>query len=182
MIIGFGYTARSGKDTAGDHLARKYLFTKTSFAGPLKLACQTIFGFNHYQVTSAKEDIDQYWGITPRAALQRVGTDLLRNQFREDIWVKSVERYIKTNKAMNWVITDVRFPNEADAIKRWGGYVYRIDRPGAGVGAHESETAMADYPRWDGVIVNDSTLPEFYRRVEEVCALGTANREVRDAS
>ena len=66
----------------------------------------------------------------------------------------------------DWVITDVRFPDEAQAIKDWGGVLWRVDRPGlVGGDGHASETAMDDYRGWDEVIVNDGTIAELRAKV-----------------
>ena len=61
------------------------------------------------------------WGdeLTPRIILQKLGTDLIRNQLHEDAWVNAtMSKY--TSKS-SWVVTDVRFPNEVEAIKSKGG-------------------------------------------------------------
>jgi hypothetical protein len=58
-------------------------------------------------------------------------------------------------------ITDVRFPNEAVAIKRAGGTLVKINRPDVAVLEHPSEHALDDWDQWDLVIDNDGTLEEF---------------------
>ncbi len=61
-------------------------------------------------------------------------------------------------KMPNWVITDVRFPNEAQAIKEKGGYVIRIDRPGVKpINDHPSETSL-DTWKFDYKIDNVSDI------------------------
>lgn len=56
----------------------------------------------------------------------------------------------------NWIITDVRFPNEVKAIKDKGGIIIRVNRYGMPEGdAHESETALDKYTEWDGIILNE---------------------------
>ena len=58
------------------------------------------------------------------------------------------------------VIPDVRFPNEADAIKELGGIIWRINRHGLnGINEHRSEHAMDSY-MVDHVIYNDGSLDE----------------------
>jgi hypothetical protein len=65
---------------------------------------------------------------------------------------KSVAKY------PNWVITDVRFPNEAEAIKKRGGKVISVVRPGhMDTGNHPSETALDGY-NFDYVMYNDGSL------------------------
>ena len=58
----------------------------------------------------------------------------------------------------NWIITDTRFPNEAQAIKNAGGIIIRVDRPGfSAINAHPSETALDDW-EFDYLIGNESDL------------------------
>ena len=66
-----------------------------------------------------------------RWALQHVGTDVFRMNFHPDIWVAACERQVElTDK--NVVISDCRFYNELDVIKRLGGkttVVWRKEKP-----------------------------------------------------
>lgn len=65
----------------------------------------------------------------------------------------------------NWIITDCRFPNEADAIKREGGYVIRIKRPFVKpVNYHQSEIALDDY-NFDYVLNNDGELKNLHIKI-----------------
>lgn len=78
-----------------------------------------------------------------------------------------------------WIITDVRFPNEAQAIKERGGIVIRVNRPadnkittfmklqGIGLIEHPSETALDDY-EFDEVIINDGTLEDLKEKVRAI--------------
>ena len=86
---------------------------------------------------------------TPRILLQKIGTDLFRNQLHPNVWVNAtmVDYKIKyfisdvdelgceetvTTKEFpvypNWIITDVRFQNEADAITERGGKLIKVIR------------------------------------------------------
>lgn len=66
----------------------------------------------------------------------------------------------------NWIITDVRFPNEAEAIKDRGGFIIRIDRPGVEpVNAHPSETALDNWD-FDYRIANASDLVALKQTVD----------------
>ena len=64
---------------------------------------------------------------TFREWLQLIGTEGMRNIIHPDIWVKSL--FADYNEKSKWVISDTRFPNEANAIKNRGGIVIRISRP-----------------------------------------------------
>lgn len=179
MIIGFGYKARSGKDTAGEYLQVHHKFHRTAFAYSLKEAARVIFHLTDAQLYGdLKEVVDPFWQDTPRNILQKLGTECLRNGYRADTWVKSVEWIVKRDPSYkhidgrpeeDWVITDVRFPNEAQAVKSWGGFVVCVNRPSApGIvtNQHASETSMAGYLGWDYVLDNSSDLPQLYANIE----------------
>lgn len=73
---------------------------------------------------------------TYRHAMQEIGTDLFRHQFHPDTWVNAMmseyREKVDFNRSLppdkNWIITDVRFPNEVDAIKSKKGILLRVDR------------------------------------------------------
>lgn len=171
MIVGLGFKARSGKDTVGDYLVGEYGFTKIAFADALKEGCMAMFGLTYEQCYgSTKEVVDSFWGVTPRFILQKVGTECMRQQFDPDIWVKAVHK--RVSRGGKWVVTDCRFPNEAAAIKEWGGLVVRLDRPEAGasggIAQHPSEVAMEAYSEWDYIISNEGqSLNKLYSKVDE---------------
>lgn len=66
----------------------------------------------------------------------------------------------------NWIITDVRFPNEAKAVKDRAGFIIRVNR-GEPISNHESETALDDYP-FDYVIDNNGTIEELVKEVKYI--------------
>jgi Deoxynucleotide monophosphate kinase len=142
-IIGITGRKFSGKDTAGNYFVEKYGFERMAYADPLKKAAKDIFDFNDEQLYgNAKEINDSYWDVTPRQVLQFMGTNLFRNHICEllpdmgkDIWVNVLKR-----KALNTfkkypnakiVVTDVRFPNELQAIKDLGGVTIKLQRNNA---------------------------------------------------
>lgn len=174
-IVGLGYKIGAGKDAVADILCSKFGFVKMSFADSLKEAVSAIFGWPRGLLNDQefKATEDPFWGLTPRTVLQRVGTEAMRNNIREDVWVKSLERRVKNHAETenctcpSVVIPDMRFPNEVAAVKRWGGIAVRVDRPintwtpnkeeNAG---HASEQALSGYDDWDYVIDNSGTLAD----------------------
>lgn len=108
---------------------------------------------------------------TPRLLLQLIGTDLFRNQLHPNTWVNaSFANYL--NNA--WIFTDVRFPNELEAIKKRNGITIRInrglvERTGKMIQEpeHISETAL-DNAKFDYVIENDGTIEELIEQVKKI--------------
>jgi hypothetical protein len=98
------------------------------------------------------------WG----ALLQWWGTDLRRNQFGENYWVNKTVARIKEENPDIALITDTRFPNEAQAVKDLGGYTLNVTRLNADGSLfvapdrpanHVSETALDGWA-WDLKIIN----------------------------
>lgn len=174
-IIGASGRARAGKDSIASILVEKHGFIRRGFADPLKNAAREIFGLTDAQLYGAeKEAIDPFWEKSPRQIMQLLGTECVRNQIDRDAWVKSMRRFVeraRADGARGVVIPDARFPNEADAIRAWGGEVWRVTRPGIeAVSPHPSETALDDY-KFDCVIPNEGTLETLADGVEE-CLFG----------
>ena len=140
MIIGFVGLIGSGKDTAADYLVNFHGFRRDSFAGTLKDAISSIFGWDRTllegrttQAREWREQRDEWWSerlgrdITPRWILQYWGTEICRKAFHNDIWIASLEHKLLSSND-DIVISDVRFPNEITAIHKAGGLVVRIKR------------------------------------------------------
>jgi hypothetical protein len=139
VIVGLVGSIGSGKGTVADILAEAHNFRKESFANSVKDAASIIFGWSRellegdtIQSRSWREEPDDWWSkkmgkpFSPREALQLLGTEAGRNVFHQDLWIYSLQRRINPNK--NYVIADVRFPNEIKMITDLGGKVIRVKR------------------------------------------------------
>jgi hypothetical protein len=80
--------------------------------------------------------------LTIRDILQVIGTELGRDIWGNDIWIKAMENRVKKSRAKVFVITDVRFPNEAEAVRKWGGEIWRIE----GTQRGDSKAAKDTHP------------------------------------
>lgn len=140
MIVGFVGFIGSGKDTAADYLVNFHGFRRDSFANTLKDAVAAVFGWDRTLLEGRtaesrawRDQVDFWWSnrlgkqITPRWVLQYWGTEVLRNHFHDDIWIASLENKLRKTKD-NIVISDVRFPNEIEAIHNAKGLVVRVKR------------------------------------------------------
>lgn len=152
QIFGFHGNVGSGKDTSAGFIEYTDRF---AFAEPLKSASCHLFNLSEKQVYDEQEKnvVDVRWNKTPRELLQFLGTDLLRNRFDKEIFVKNMKYRIQdvieevarrtllnkvTNEPNNKdhrviVVTDVRFDNEAQLIRSLGGRIIRVERPGYSV-------------------------------------------------
>jgi hypothetical protein len=157
VLIGLTGKAGAGKSTAGTYLAEAYGFELRSFAAPLKASAASLLGVDVSDLEMWKNEPGvtvEVWRdhpegqmairrMTMRQFLQRYGTESHRDVFGSDFWVEQgmAGVYRESLRAPGTRIawTDVRFPNEAEAIRAKGGIILRIDRHGAGAGAHISE-------------------------------------------
>jgi hypothetical protein len=128
--------------------------------------------WNCYFFDDYKTQLKRY---TYREVLQYVGTDLLREQFHANVWVnclfsKYKEEELGSGDYPKWIITDVRFPNEAKRIKDLGGIVVKITRPETDMlaGTHLSETALDNYEDFDSIILNEDDLNELLEKVKKL--------------
>lgn len=205
MIIGIIGLKGSGKDTIANHLVEKHNFKKDSFAKSLKDATAAIFGWDRDMLEGAtpesrdkREMTDEWWSermertITPRQVLQQLGTDVIRQNYFDDMWLATLENRIRLNPNQNVVISDVRFPNEVKSITYSGGKLIRVQRGpypewydvaikaamGQDIAAisqmntaypevHSSEWAIAGCTV-DANIHNDSTIADLHANIEEI--------------
>jgi hypothetical protein len=168
--------ARSGKDTVAARLVAQG-YTRVAFADPLKAA---LLDMNPYVPTG--------YGVTVRlqALIADVGWDRAKEDYREvrrllqhtgqtireidpGFWVRAATDAI----GRIWspvVVSDVRYPNEADTLREAGFRIVRIIRPDAeplpgGASAHDSETALDNYVP-DALIYNGGSLAELHSRAD----------------
>jgi hypothetical protein len=163
------------------------------FAGKLKEVASMLTGIPTYKFEDQefkKQTLSAMWDypievapgeihmapMTVRELLQKLGTEAMRNGLHPDTWVNALmSEFIPYSArgseyeemASKWIITDTRFPNEAQAIKKRGGVVIRINRD-MDNGTHPSETALDDYS-FDYIIDNNGTMENLISSVRYVC-------------
>ena len=133
---------------------------------------------NGFQVTQEMKDkINEYVGkefSSPRHILQFVGTEICRNIIDEDYHAKVLYRNINSCGAKNVVISDCRFPNERLKIKEWGGFTSIVlgrettKHTDVAAKSHASENSLGEPEEYDFIIYNDSTLEDFYSKLDMI--------------
>jgi hypothetical protein len=114
--------------------------------------------------------------MTVRDFLQKLGTDGLRDNLHENVWVNALMADyegtydIDTDRTIwpNWIITDTRFPNEAEAISKANGIIIRVERPGVKpINDHPSEVSLDNW-NFDHTIKNDSSVEALAEKVKQI--------------
>lgn len=142
-IIAFCGPAGVGKSTAAQYyLTRGY--TKISFADPLRRMLAALTDVENGYNERKNEPRWELCGKTIRQALQTLGTEWGRGLIGEDLWLRQFQQTVEDHPHKHWVVDDCRFDNEASLIRKLGGVVVRVERPGFEfVGGHASEAGIS---------------------------------------
>lgn len=134
ILLGIVGKGGSGKTTTAKILSDE--FTEVIFAEPVKIITSIIYGFDYDMLlgdTPEKRILretlhDPIWNHTPRQGMQKIGTDIFRNNFDKDVWIKIATRKINTLRDVgkNAIITDCRFENEIEFIRNQRGIILVI--------------------------------------------------------
>ena len=197
LLIGLSGKAGSGKTTVGDYLTGAHGYMQFAFADVLKAVVQTAFCFTDEQMILGKESIDPRCDKSPRWCLQHFGT-----AFRAvwpQIWIWNLRweilGFLAENGQHPIVVTDVRFRDEAEALRRMGAMLVRIERDekmrmagrdarltgnacviapcATGIVGHISETDLDDYGKtmgWDHVINNNGNFQKLFKFCDIILA------------
>ena len=185
-IIAICGAKRSGKDVLANHIIEKYGYTRLSFAEPLKQLVKQLFNFSDEQVglidgdNDEKDTIDERWGISPRKALQFIGTEVLQHKIQElipnigrDYLANILLSKIENDKT--YVISDLRFIHEYEKIKHLDIDIIKVIRPSLTTGdegeqndeQHLSEVENLYIP-CNKEIINDGTLEDYINKFENL--------------
>jgi hypothetical protein len=166
QIIGLYGTKRSGKDTVYKLLKDSSKgfsinLRREAFADNLKQEVADVLGIGLDKIENDKERF--------RPMLQWYGADYRRFFSGEYYWVDQMIRKIQRNSKSKTttVITDVRYPNEADLVKS-RGVLIKVERDTGLEDMHSSETAMQDFSDFDYILKNDSSLEVLKERVQNL--------------
>lgn len=220
MIIGISGKIGSGKDTVGEIIQKLCLTNKApnfeikKFAGKLKAVGSLLTGIPIEMFEDQefkKTDLPSEWvyiengyaarNMTVRDFLQKLGTEAMRDNLHTNVWVnalfsdyKAIERIPEKRMSImpNWIITDMRFPNEMEAVVNRNGITIRVNRTPfrttetelgklsvvnqpevdklLGIQEHPSEAALDD-AEFDYTINNSGTLEDLVKIVRTILVL-----------
>lgn len=197
MIVFLVGKKGSGKSTCSQYLIDNHNFTKLSFAKPLKecIAClyridEKLLDSLEYKETKLvkpwiwnKEKFDQLCAffcikfdmtiedrlfLTPREAMQYIGTDILRSIDPNFHINKTIPKIIKANiDKRNIVLDDVRFCNECEMLWKYGAIGIYISRPNLPEDGHSSENEL-NHMMFGELVKNDDTKEELLTKFKKV--------------
>lgn len=157
--------ARSGKGEVAKRLCEKYGYVEVGFADYLKELAVEVFGW----------DPDEIWiNRTPesRKFMQLLGNEIGRSK-DPDFWIRKLEERLEGKyKGKNIVVSDLRYWNEAEWGRNSGGQLWLVERPNAAnlIEAnpeHASEQDLKKRKDWNYFIINDGTIEDLYKQVDE---------------
>lgn len=189
-LIGLCGYAQSGKDTVAGHLVKTHDWSRVAFADALREMLYALdpivdtsinpiyeFGVDEPHMLIIEERLREIVDVTSwddakttvpevRELLQRLGTEAGRTILGEHTWVSLGEEKIEEAVPRPVVVSDCRFPNEVAMIRRRGGTLAWIDRPGTkAVNAHASEHSVTAED-CHTIISNDGTLDDLFTQVD----------------
>jgi hypothetical protein len=185
-----------GKFSKGLNWSYSSNFEIKKFAGKLKIIGSMLSGVpvEYFEDQDFKKlPMGLEWEMTYREFLQKLGTEAMRDGLHKEVWVNALfadykampnktidesfmEQFVTGSSSIhykypNWIITDMRFPNEIAAVELREGITIRVNRNNGtraiDVNPHPSETALDD-AKFDYVIENDGTLDELVEKVRAI--------------
>jgi hypothetical protein len=181
-VIGLTGYARSGKDTVAAFLVERYGYTRLAFADILRTFASTlnplvplegdrVFARLADLVDGVGWDTAKTSVPEVRRLLQRLGTECGRALLGDTVWIDAAFRQMEPDR--HYVISDVRFPNEVEAIRAHdprNNMILRLVRPGVGpVNNHPSEAELRTEHRLFTVeLHNTGTINDLHAMVRDV--------------
>jgi len=184
-VIGIVGRAFSGKDTVAAYLLEQLKrmepaaeeWQTVSFAAPMKRSIEAMLSLP----PGSTDDRERRKEVVPAAGctlarLMQLYAHAMRESVSRDLWVQLL--FARYKPSSRWIITDVRYPNEAAAIRDRGGIlvrIYRTSPPAQSADVddgrdrlHPSE-ALSDTIHCDYTIENDHSLAELRDSVSGLC-------------
>jgi hypothetical protein len=177
-VIAFGHRRRVGKDTAVgflktilQHSNSGMNIRKGSFASALKDTAHMLYGWAGLESGEFYDKEANYY--LKEKVLPAI------NKSPRDVWIE-LGNYVRQIYEFTWVdilfqqtqfdiilISDLRYPNEAERILALGGTIIKIDRPEIEQFDDVADSALKDWTDWTETWVNDGDLNGLYKHCQE---------------
>lgn len=178
-VVGISGYAKSGKDTAAEALmarSKDLWFLRVAFADALKRELAQALNLSVSDFCerlgdpSYKEAVRPLlveWGRFRRFQRPDYWLDLAKHEIdrlgRPSLWSeKKVMR--PSGMPIRIVITDLRYANEADMVRKFGGIVIGVTRPGIGPANAEESASMAGFSP-DVTLENSGTVQDLHAAI-----------------
>lgn len=183
-IIGLTGYAGTGKDTVRELLCTNHGFEGMAFADPIRMMLRELLLSNGItdawmQDRQLKEAIIPALGVSYRHMAQTLGTEWGRS-LHTDFWTRTAGAYIDDANQQpgtfnaSFVVSDVRFANEAQWVRERGGVIWRVERSAAvPVRAHASEAEIY-HIHADAVVDNNGSIDDLQLQVSQLLNGATA--------
>jgi hypothetical protein len=185
VLLGLHGAAGSGKDAVARLLGQEYGFARFAFADFLKDALSSFFGIprQNFDDPALKEQVDKYWGLSPRQLMQR-GGKAWREEFGQDIYIKRMEVLLQAHSlGASSVISDIRMPVEAAFIRAHNGLLIHVVRNSrVPLGALDETERRLSVLDKDLVLNNEGNLSDLERAVDALLKHISAYPQLRVAS
>lgn len=177
LIIAVSGKLGSGKDYIAEHVLLPLLHgtvSKMAFADHIKVSVAS-----QDKDVNLRQCLEGNKSASLRRKLQIAGTEKGRDLYGPNVWVTTLENWIRLRRIRDGtpdivIVTDCRFPNEAEWIENNNGLLIRISSPARtekaliqeangsdsvynSIKNHASETSLDEYP-FKYVVNND---PEY---------------------
>lgn len=175
-IFAFGHRKLVGKDTFVRFLIEilrkkhsKLNIQRVGFADKLKATCHLLYAHaghkdpSYYEHTVNSKN-EKLFGLDCTVRDLWLGFGNHARLYDKDIWINPI---LKTNHCDILFITDLRYPNEVDAVKEAGGKVIKIENKNIVYTPDPADSALIDFNNWNEIIENNGTLQELYTLAEK---------------
>ena len=175
VLIGIVGLKRTGKDTMGDYLVKKYGYNKVAFADPIKDILKILFGWDRSFLESNMKDEHSELDIIPRDMMKWIGTDIFQYEIykkfpnlkikKNTIWIEAIKNKIKDIDKT--VISDVRFLHEVEFIRENNGILIYIDMKELNMNLdYDLNTIIRNNINYR--VENKSTKNDFYKNIDNL--------------
>lgn len=174
QIIAITGYAGHGKDTVGAILKKQYGFFTVAFADPIRTMLGSLYDEigvdrNVMHDRDLKEAPIPGLGVSYRHMAQTLGTEWAREHLSPNFWVDVLKArlvHLRNRKVYRVAITDLRFHNEAAAVRDIGGVIWRVQRQGVkALKPHASEIQIGGI-KPHAIVPNNGTIEELENRIK----------------